>query len=155
MPRRSRPKPGADTGRAPTAQGANIRSVQPAAAPTNMAYGARKETLEAQRAVPLPQVQTPSPLGAGGAMPGQPGPEVDPFSAALAQASAMSSPSQLMGAPSARPDEPVQAGLPVGPGAGPSDNPEPRAAALLDQLAADTGDPAMSELANMAHRIGM
>jgi hypothetical protein len=86
----------------------------PVDAPTGQPYGVRAEQVAAQRAIPMARPQTDS-VGApaqGGAAP-----------PATQRASAPSGPlaGQVvpLDAPSARPGEPITAGLSVGAGAGP------------------------------------
>lgn len=74
---------------------------QPVQAAAGQAYGERQAQEQAQRAVPLPAappVQTPPPSSAPGALPGSFGDFLRPTE---------------------RPNEPLTAGLPVGPGPGP------------------------------------
>lgn len=85
----------------------NVKTRLPMQAATGQPYGAATAQLNAQRAVPMgrpvtDQVPMPAPGGPPSAPPVPPG-GVTPLHA-----------------PSQRPDEPVTAGLPVGPGAGPA-----------------------------------
>lgn len=80
---------------------------QPIRTATGQSYGAAKAQADAQRAMPLAQVPTASPPGGA-----QQGSGTDP--AALHPAFG-----SLYG-DTQRPDEPVTAGLPSGPGEGPS-----------------------------------
>lgn len=67
-------------------------------------YGDRKAQIEAQQAVPLPRA-APAPSGGGGGSVAAPAVDLSTL--------------PQIGGPSTRPGEPVTAGLPVGPGAGP------------------------------------
>ena len=82
-------------------------NVVPIAAATGQAYGERGAQIAAQRAVPMARPATDMVPPAGPSAPAAqsappPGPQIVPLSD-----------------PTARPGEPVTAGLPVGPGAGP------------------------------------
>lgn len=71
------------------------------AAPTGGEYGERKASLDAQSQIPLPSTSTD-------------------LQTALAAAQASAPPEGSLAAPTARPNEPVTAGLPTGAGPGPS-----------------------------------
>lgn len=95
---------------------------QPARAPQGQPYGEAKAQIDAQQQIPLPQPQQGAPQAAGpsgaaaaNGVPYQPVPLFDPTE---------------------RPDEPITAGLPFGPGAGPPQKPSPlwEAAAALNQV---------------------
>lgn len=139
MPRKAKRKdpPG------PRAQGGY--GAQPIQAPTGLPYGEHQALVEAQQQVPLP---------AGPGMVESPGmPVPDPFSAAMSAGQAMRPPDPILYGPSTRPREPVTAGLPVGPGPGLEALAIPRGdrvARMMDQLAADSGDPAVQKLAELA-----
>lgn len=75
---------------------------QPVRTAPGQPYGAAGKQADAQRAIPLPSTPTPSPTA--------PAPQNAPF--------APPEPG-LLGAPTARPSEPVTAGLPIGAGPGP------------------------------------
>lgn len=100
MPRR-RKTPG------PTARGGyqgsgNAGGAQTPTAPTGMRYGEHKASIDAQRAVPVPDMQ--------------------PDLHAQAAQDALTMPAPAAGgllAPTTRPGEPVTAGIPSGPGPGP------------------------------------
>lgn len=77
------------------------RSAQPVRAAPSDVYGQRVAAERAQQAVPLPQQPGPPPPGAVPAAPIPP--DAVP----------------TLGAPSSRPDEPITAGLPFGPGRNP------------------------------------
>lgn len=121
MPRKSRPPASSNTGRAPTAQGARVRSVQTPKAPTGMKYGAHQETISSQRAMPLPQAPSPgaSPTGNPAVSAGQGGAPGGGAASALAAAMGMPPPGPGLAAESNRPGEPLSHGAPFGPGAGP------------------------------------
>ena len=132
---------------------------QPAAAPTNMAYGAHKETITAQKAIPLPATAPPVPAPP---VPSGPGPATGPpqgggFAAALAAAQGMSAVSGGLTGPTMRPGEPVTAGLPSGAGPGPEvlATHEPGVADVYRRLAIATGDPDMALLADLAAGYGL
>lgn len=85
----------------PTTGANSNRTDQPVNTPTGQAYGAAKASTDAQKAVPLPN-------------------QAGRMEAMLAAAQKHPMPRLTgMGAPSERPDEPVQAGLPMGLGPGP------------------------------------
>lgn len=113
-------------------------SAQPVQAAAGQPYGERGAQEAAQRAQPLPQA---SPSGMI-ALPGELGP---------------------LNAPTSRPNEPLTAGLPIGPGAGPAPMPPPPApdalakgAATLNEFAASANaSPGMRELAEIANAMLM
>jgi hypothetical protein len=90
----------------------------PAQAAKGQQYGKATAQLESQRQVPIARPATDNvPTAApAAAAPGS----VDRLVAAAAAAGAPTTP---LDAPTARPDEPLTAGLPVGPGAGAEANP--------------------------------
>jgi hypothetical protein len=121
---------------------------QAPAAPPAKTYGDRTRQIASQRAVPLPAAPDPgaasTPRGPGGA--------------------AMN-PQELMGLvqglpgltdPSQRPNEPLTAGLPTGPGAGPgalaATPPQSGASGMLRRMLAEYPDPEMFALVEMADR---
>src|SRR5215472_9782195 len=77
----------------------------PATAPTGMPYGEHQQLVQGQQAVPAAPPPSPAPSAAP-ANPLQPG-ALRPF------------PGTPLMAPTQRPNEPVTAGLPMGPGPGP------------------------------------
>lgn len=79
-------------------------------AATGQQYGMRKQQMDAQRAMPVAAPPSPALPPTTGGAPAPAGPALPPAPA----------PGQVvpLDAPSMRPDEPVTAGLPVGPGAG-------------------------------------
>lgn len=88
-------------------------------------YGEQKALTEQQQAAPLPKAGVPQ---AQPQRPRRPMPNVDVFGATQ------------------RPTEPVTAGLPFGPGAGPAIPPEQNVNDLLYQMYAMTGDIALLQL---------
>lgn len=120
----------------------------PPTAPTGQPYGDRGEQIAAQQAVPMgPPPDAAGPPAARQAM--------DPMAAA--QAMTMPTP---ISAPSERPNEPITAGLPIGPGLGPEAVPmmpkmrRGQISQTLELLADASGDPGYSELAALAQREG-
>ena len=79
------------------------RTVAPATAPTGLPYGEHQQLVNAQRAIPVGSPPVPS---APPSAPTSAAPVVQPGSLPFV-------------GPTARPNEPVQAGLPSGPGPGP------------------------------------
>lgn len=136
MPRKAKPPV------APYNTGSIQPAAQPAQAATGQAYGERGQQMQAQQAMPLPD------LRAGGM--GDPMAEVE--QAALG----MPAPMGGLNAPTSRPTEPVTAGLGLGPGVGPEavfgTNRTNEAADLLDRVAMATGDPDLQMLADRARR---
>jgi hypothetical protein len=120
------------------------RRTQPVEAPTGRAYGERQALEQSQRDLPLPQ-QAPPPAPAATPM-------RDPAQA-LAE---FPFPEPMLPGPTARPHEPITAGLPVGPGPGPeaAGGPAPVAQAYRD-LAAQTKDPDLAYLADLVGRLGL
>lgn len=130
---------------------------QAPAAPTGQDYGDRQEQIQAQNAMPLPDVHGAPPGGGptpaspgGGAAPTAP----DPMAAALA----MEPPTPPPWAEGV-PDEQVTAGLMSGPGPGPEALPamnRPRApiSQMLRLMADATGDPYLAEQAQIAESHG-
>ncbi len=98
--------------------------------PTGLPYGEHQQLDAAQRAIPLPNENAPVPA------------PNDSLPAALEAAGQMNPPGGGLGQPSERPNEPVQAGLPSGPGPGPSPVFPMQVntlGGLLNQLAAQPG----------------
>lgn len=138
----------------------------PVAAP-GQAYGENQDQIQAQNVIPLPQrdavaaaAATPAqaPLGPP---PGAPVSGGNPIEALLAAAQGTPPPAGGgLAAPSARPGEPVTAGLPVGPGPGPEALGPSRARAStvrdsFEMLAELTGDPRYKRLAALAVQQGV
>lgn len=137
------------------------RSQRPVA-PQDQNYGQAGEQLAAQRAVPLPDMRAP---GAAASPPPAPGaplpagnppvPSADPRAAAMQAAMGMTAGPGLLTGETARPNEPVTAGLATGPGPGPEAlAPGDRVARTLERLAALSGDPGAAELAAWARLLG-
>ena len=139
---------------------------QPATPVSGQEYGKGIEQQRFEQAMPLPQVQPPNP---GTPPPTQsPGVPPSPQAGSLAapalsprgptdpmQAAAqMAGRAGLLNAPTARPNEPVTAGLRSGAGAGPEALGIPVAMSpighTLRQLSSALGDPFFAELANKA-----
>lgn len=110
---------------------------QPPSAAPNQPYGEAGAQLASQAAIPLPRApgpsSSPTPSGAAAG-----GPAAQAPGGAPTQAAPMAPPGSLgpLNAPSMRPNEPLTAGLPSGPGPGPE--------AL--GITAPTGDPTVSLL---------
>ena len=118
---------------------------QPVRTPTGQGYGDAKALGDAQRAFPLPQPPETPPVPRGGGVERMPG-TLTPMAAQGYTPPNLG----LSSTPSGMPNEPVTAGLPVGPGAGPSAMSTFGAGALLAALAAATGDMTMAEMAEIA-----
>lgn len=124
---------------APTAP--NAPKTQPVRVPTGQQYGAATQQAQAQRSVPLPQ--------------GQSVPSSAPPAASLAPVTALIPPNPFTTGTTHRPDEPLTAGMPFGPGAGPevlAHNSSPNApiADIIATLAASSGSTELSYLADQA-----
>ena len=124
-------------------------------------YGEGIDSIEAQKAIPLPDNTAPAPAPEGApAIPAQ-----AKLQAALSQAAEMTiDQGNTLTAPTNRPGEPVTSGLPVGPGAGPEglakDPSMPTNVASVTNfftIAADVfgQDPTMAALANRAQQRGI
>jgi hypothetical protein len=122
----------------------DLRVPLPAAAPTNQPYGQAGRQLAAQQAVPM--APTPLAAAAGGqpvapnpVQPGQFGP---------------------LDRPTDRPDEPITAGMPFGPGAGPealTAGPVVMGRSLssvIADAASSSGSPELAQLAQRARALG-
>jgi hypothetical protein len=125
---------------------------QPITVPTGLPYGEAGALGQAQAAVPVPQAPgPPSPPGppAPGAPPQAAGPPVDPMTAArnyqMPNLGALNRPTE-------RPQEPITAGLPAGPGPGPTQQSEGMGA-LLTRMAAQTNSAALAQLAQRANSL--
>lgn len=114
--------------------------------------------MQMQKAMPAPQLQqaapTPTPAAAAPAGAAAPMPSrAQRYEQALAAAAQLKGQAGILGEPTARPNEPVTAGLPVGPGPGPEVLTMPRGnptGNLMRRLAAATGDSYLRELADRA-----
>jgi len=128
-------------------------------------YGAGVEQAALQQAMPAPQLQgaslpatnpmqqaTAPPAGQPPAAP--PMPAADQFAALMASAQQLKGQAGLLTAPSARPGEPVTAGLSLGPGPG-TEALQARTGSPIGEswrrLSAATGDPYFAELARKAN----
>lgn len=124
-------------------------------------YGDGERALEAQRRMPTPDYSAqagpvpggPGPVSPGGG-PGQALSPTDRMTQAM-QLMARMSPPRSLEAPSERPDQPLTAGLNLGPGPGPEIlRPGDRATQSLRVLADFSDDPGLEELADLAERMG-
>lgn len=119
------PRGGRRTGRVGVAyqQRSDLNRPAPIDAPTGQPYGVRAEQIAAQRAIPIARPATDSvPPATAPRPPATAPPPGRPTGPAMPTGPA---PGEVvpLDAPSQRPDEPVTAGLPVGPGAGSEANP--------------------------------
>ncbi len=139
---------------------------QPNGAPnvqaTGLPYGEALALHRMQSAVPitnpaLPTASAAAPVSDPGAATGGP-PDI---SQAMADLQGHQMPSNLLGGPSGRPDEPITAGMAEGPGAGPEvlngisapQSQVPNAVATLQRLAAmPTASPDIKQLAAFAQQ---
>lgn len=156
MPR-NRPSPGSIG-----LPGGNYANRTDKATPTGLPYGEAGKLQAAEAAVPLTPPPTGLPLPAAPVAPMPPGPPaaggggVPPPGLAQMLASAAASPppsGQSIFRPSERPNEPVTAGLPSGPGPGPEAIPmmPPSAVTTTYQTLADaTGSPLLRQLATLS-----
>ncbi|MBM4407746.1 MAG: hypothetical protein FJ038_03895 [Chloroflexi bacterium] len=110
---------------------------QPVRVPTGQPYGQAQALEQSQQAAPLPQAPPPPP---GRYIEGTRTPQA---------AVAYRPPNLGLNGPTTRPDEPITAGVPVGPGPGPHRE-YFSTAAMYRVLARATGNPAMSRLADLA-----
>jgi len=139
---------------------------QPPKAAQGLPYGQGQQMQDAQRAIPLPDNRkatsqaigqpaspspAPSPGGGGGS----------PLDQAVAAAAIAPDPTGGLASPSTRPDEPITAGLPIGPGAGPEALARAKAqkasVASFFAIAAETfgNDPVLAAMAQRAQRRGL
>lgn len=131
----------------------------PQAAP-GQAYGEATDQIQAQNVLPLPRVAPPQAVQSNSGPVTAPAAPVDPLAAAIAAAQGALPPEGGLGAPTARPNEPITAGLPVGPGPGPEVMGPSKALAgtVADTFAmmADlTGDKRFMALARQAQEQGI
>lgn len=124
MPRKGRGGPrSGNPGQTYTNRTDLAADIQPIAAPAGQTYGKRGRQEAAQAVVPLPDLTATL-----GALPG-------------------------LADPSARPDEPLTAGMPMGPGPGPaSPAPQPGGAGVLRAMIAADPDPELFALLAEAER---
>ena len=90
----------------------DLQSALPLNAPQGLPYGDRQKLIQAQRAVPMAPAPAPSPGPPGQSAPPAGGPGVPPAGPVPGARGPLLRPTE-------RPDEPVTAGLPTGPGPGP------------------------------------
>lgn len=135
MPRKRKTQPG--PGGAYANRTDLTSGTQAVSAPTGLPYGERQALEQAQQQTPLPQQAS-----------------MDQVLAA-AQGHAFN-PVQL-NAPTARPYEPITHGLPLGPGAGPEvlNIPSNSTSVQLRQLAAQTGDSVIADMASRLEAYGL
>jgi len=140
MPRKGRG--GARQGTPGTAYGQRTDLNQPISTVPGQEYGMAKQQADAQRAIPM----AASPVAAAPAQPQQPQGQRAP----LPQPGTMPHLD-----PTNRPDEPVTAGLPFGPGPGPEaiSRPAPRISQQFSQLAELSGTAI--DLASTARSMGL
>jgi len=126
MPRKRKMQPG--QGGAYANRTDLTTGTQAVSAPTGLPYGQRQAMEQAQQQAPLPQQSLDQVLAAAQNHNFQPVP---------------------LNAPTNRPYEPITHGLPIGPGGGPEvlNTPTNSTSMQLRQLAAQTGDTTMSDLA--------
>jgi hypothetical protein len=116
--------------------------VQPARAKTGQTYGVAGDQIAAQQALPLPAAP-PSPTPGG--QPSAAGGGANPLAVLAGLPGLMD--------PSMRPDEPLTAGLPIGPGPnGPGAPASPGTALIRKMIAAGNGDPVLFQLLAEAER---
>jgi hypothetical protein len=138
MPRKARSKHGGPRQGTPGAsyqnrQDLNEKPRQAIQTAGGQEYGARTAQAQAQQALPMPAQAPPRPMGAPAAAP-----PADPNAPAYTGADAV----PTFGTPTSRPDEPVEAGMPFGPGRTPPPDqglraqPDPATEDLVDQLRA-------------------
>jgi hypothetical protein len=113
-------------------------------------YGAGVETQKLAEAAPAPDRRSAQPVSPNSSPMAVAAGSTDPFSEALQQAEMLRGRAGLFRAPSARPDEPLTAGLPVGPGPGPEalmGSQGSRQLNFLHMLSRLTGDRQFDDLA--------
>lgn len=134
MPRKRKAQPG--PGGAYANRTDLTTGTQGVSAPTGLPYGQRQALEQAQQQAPLPQQDLDQVLNA-------------------AQQHSFN-PVQL-NAPTARPYEPITHGLPVGPGGGPEvmQTPASITSMQMRQLASQTGDSVISDLASKLEAYGL
>lgn len=155
MPRKPRPGPRQNRTDLPAVASPG----GPAQAPvsyTGGEYGSRQANVEAQRVAPMADRSADTMLAqAAASQNGAPAPAGDPATdpnslaafIASAQAAAPADEGGLLGAPTARPDEPITTGLPTGAGGGPE---------IVPPLAAAQGpDPSVLLWAPMLPALGV
>jgi len=130
MPRKRKTQPG------PGGAYANRTDLtQPVSAPSGLPYGERQELETAQQQAPLPQQAS-----------------LDQILAAAMQHSFQPT---MLNAETSRPNEPIQHGLPTGPGGGPEVmGAPPRTSDMLQQLADQTSNTFLLTMAQRARQYG-
>lgn len=136
MPRKTRSQPGTSGGNYAN----RTDKTQPVQAPTGLPYGESQELQQSQEAAPLPQAAP-----------------VDPWEQVMGAAQQMEFSPVGLNAPSTRPDEPVTAGLPSGPGPGPEAmRPQGGLSAQIQRaIATSGGSETLMRLLENARRAGL
>lgn len=135
------------------------RKTQPPRAPGDQAYGDRQEQIQAQEAVPLPQRRGQPPPTSDQPAPQDPPRRRPDIGTALAALQDRGAPQFTpLDRPTEYPDEPITAGLPMGPGPGPEAagirrRPGPISDVLM-MLAEATGEDSYADLALAARSEG-
>jgi len=133
------------------------QEAQPVAVPRGTTYGQGERDMESQRRTPLPDyaasgsqaVPNPGPTTSGG--PGSPAPPSEDRLAAAVQAASQMAPPQQLNAPTRRPNEPLTAGMSMGPGPGPEILASgDQVVRTFQTLASITADPSFQRLAELA-----
>lgn len=148
------------------------RTTQAPRAENDQSYGEKGAALDAQRAMPLPDIagqrqaaiaQAPGAAPAAAPGPGSsaaPGPALDPMDAAVAAGAGYVPSNTPLDAPSRRPMEPVTAGAPLGAGPGLEalgvGGPAPTSPTVqaLQVLARTSNDARIADLADQAAAFG-
>lgn len=135
------------------------RQYQAPQAPNQQAYGQKNEQLQAQREMPLPQVDNKIPSGGAVPSPTAPSGGAGPQGPDLLQLAREYDPGLTpLTAPTTRPNEPVTAGLTLGPGPGPEIFQAPgrrvRAADTMAMLARVSGDDTYLQMAERIRQGG-
>lgn len=132
MPRKQRTQPGTSGGNYPQ----RTDLAQPVRVPNNLPYGQRKQMEEAQSASPLPQQ--------------------DPLAQVLSMAQDTNFNPVPLNAPSARPNEPVTAGLASGAGPGPEVLQTSKGLSdTLARLANETQNETIIQMLQRARQLGL
>ena len=156
-------QPGSPAPNAPAQPPASVPSPvdqhpQGARVPTGLPYGQHQMLQNAQRQMPVAGGTSSTP---GPVTPGNPGPLPPDHPQVLQAAQNFTPPIMPLSRPSSRPLEPIQSGIPNGPGPGPealAGNAFPQAggqlSSLLAQMAQHTGSSAIALLAQRAQQSG-
>lgn len=136
------------------------RQYQAPQAPNSQSYGQKNDQLQAQREMPLPQVDNKIPSGGAAAVSppapsgGAPAPQLDIMQLAREYDPGITP----LNAPTNRPGEPVTAGMSLGPGPGPEIFQAPgrqaRAAETLQMMARISGDDFFLQMAERIRQGG-